>query len=236
MTKETLFITVLCGLLYSNTQSVVNLFYNKFEQTNTFTLVIPLLAFHTVAFIVSFIHWFLDTWTTNNDTVRKRLFNQAKTHHYYPGLVVKKGVFARNDDAIYGSIMFGIVFVLLNRYFAFSLNSMLYIHCLGLSSLVSLEIHRYAHMPIVEVPEWIRGLQRTGIILSKESHYQHHNGQFNGSYDLMSGWMNNIVNASGLYPILERLVTRFVGLEPRTYLTDQTQKKELTTYYKGHND
>ena len=69
MFKESLITCVLCALLYNNTAVVLSLV----SFANWFTIIIPILAFHTIAFIVNFIHWFLDTWTTDNETMRKRL-------------------------------------------------------------------------------------------------------------------------------------------------------------------
>ena len=80
----------------------------------------------------------------------------------------------------------------------------------------------------------IRLLQRSGIILSMESHYKHHNGKFHQSYDLMSGWMNVLIDGIWLYPTLEKLITYTTGQEPRSYLNDPYQKQELTSYYKRH--
>ena len=90
---------------------VVNsiLLWRKFAEFTYFDILAsPFLGFHFTAFIVSFLHWFFDTWTVKNDSLRLRTFNQAKTHHYYPDLVVKKDFFSRNDDAFYGAIIFGV--------------------------------------------------------------------------------------------------------------------------------
>ena len=104
-----------------------------------------------------------------------------------------------------------------------------------LSTLISLEIHRYAHMKIQQIPYIVRLLQKTGIILSNESHARHHNGKFHQSYDLMSGIMNIVVDWIGIYPMLEKIITRLTGVRPRTYLSDPIQKKELRDYYKSHS-
>lgn len=211
----------------------VTLFGSSFDVAlSPSHLLIPFGAFFTIAFVINFLHWFLDTWTTSDKKLRIRFFNQAKTHHFYPFLVVKKDFLYRNDDAIYGSIFFSSLFVVLHRHLSF--NVRYYVHCLSLATIISLEIHRYAHMPIKQVPYWIRQLQRSGFILSWESHHEHHNGEFCQSYDLMSDWMNIVVNTSGLYPALEALITRFTGQQPRTYLTDPKQKEELISYYKEH--
>ncbi len=230
--KQYIVLSVLGCILCINTVLITREIYINFHRLTILSGLMPILGFHFIAFIISFIHWFLDTWTVSNDSLRIRTFNQAKTHHYYPHLVVEKDIFARNDDAIYGSIMFGTIYLICYS----SLNVQIFMYSTMLSVLASLEIHRYAHMPVNQVPHVIRLLQRSGIILSRESHYRHHNGKFHQSYDLMSGIMNTIVDWIGIYPMLEKIITKLTGLQPRTYLSDPKQKEELKSYYKSHSE
>ncbi len=223
---------LICTML-TNTISILYDVYNNFHHLNMIAAVMPIVGFHSIAFMVSFVHWFLDTWTVKATTLRNRTFNQAKTHHYYPHLVVKKDFFSRNDDAIYGSLCIGLLYIIIKMYCA--MNVKILVYSMMLSTFVSLEIHRYAHMKINEVPYVIRLIQKTGIILSRESHFRHHNGKFHQSYDLMSGIMNDIVDWIGVYPLLEKIVTGLTGMQPRTYLTDPKQKQELRDYYKSHS-
>ena len=70
--------------------------------------------------------------------------------------------------------------------------------------------------------------------MSRKSHFKHHNGKFHKSYDLMSGIMNIVVDWIGIYPLLEKIITKLTGLQPRSYLSDPSEKKELHDYYKSH--
>lgn len=225
---NTLIICVLIVITVINTLSICKSGYDVITL-----FIIPLIAFHVVAFMISFLHWFLDTWSTKGNFFRVRTFNQAKTHHFYPKLVVMKDFFSRNDDAIYGSIVFGLITLCVGL-IGCSTNTVMFFYGMSLSVLVSLEIHRCAHMSPKDVPYWIKILQSTGIILSKESHQRHHNGSFNRSYDLMSSWLNVFIDWTGLYPMLERVITYTTGLQPRTYMSDPIERKELCDYYKSH--
>jgi Lipid desaturase domain len=216
------FIIDTCILLYNIKSGILS----------AYAFLMPILGFHSVALIINFIHWGLDTWTSKDNKIRKRFFNQAKSHHYYPHLVVKKEYFSRNDDVIYGSLIFGSIFFLFRN--LWSLNVQIYFHSLIWSTFVSLEIHRHAHMKIEDVPSIIRFLQKSDIILSRESHYRHHNGQFNCSYDLMSGYMNKLIDFLSVYPALEYFVENYFGVQPRTYLKDEDQKREFKEYYELH--
>lgn len=232
ITRNILILSALFLVICANTILLTRKILSNLSNLNINSILMPIAGFHTVAFIVSFLHWTFDTWTVKDVKLRNRTFNQAKTHHYYPTLVVKKDFFARNDDAIYSSFFFCILFMLTYNYVL--MNTNIYIYSLILSASVSLEIHRYAHINPKKVPYLIRQLQKTGIILSKESHSKHHNGEFYQSYDLMSGIMNNIVDYIGIYPILEKFVTRLSGLKPRTYLNDEVEREELHEYHRNH--
>jgi hypothetical protein len=226
---EKMWLPVLCLLHGFNIYNI----YSRvsWSMVSAWTVLAGFMGFFIISSVVSFIHWFLDTWTTGNTSMRKRLFNQAKTHHYHPQLVVDKGVFARNDDAIYGSAIMCVVLPLLDL----TPNGLVLGYSMALSGLFSLEIHRYAHLNVADVPTPIRLLQRSGLLLSKESHLRHHGTKVhNCSYNLMCGWMNVLEDATGIYPALERLVTWATGLQPRTYLADKEQKDELDAYYMGH--
>ncbi len=228
--KQYMILSLLGCIIVINTLHILNKLYK--EKLNMTFFFMPIIAFHTIAFIVSFLHWTFDTWTVKNDDLRTRTFNQAKTHHYHSTLVVKKKLFDRNDDSIYGALFFGLIYIISNPYCSINYNILIY--SLMISSLVSLEIHRYAHMNPKKVPYFIRLLQKSEIILSKESHFNHHNGEFRQSYDLMSGIMNIIVNWIGIYPALEKVVTKITGAQPRTYLINSEERQELHDYYKSH--
>lgn len=239
---ETLTLILLCTILTLNMNIITRCINDSLNNTHTFQaslsisikLMLAFVAgFHTIAFIISFIHWFLDTWTSQNAWIRKRFFNQAKGHHYYPTLVIEKDFFARNDDVIYGSLFFGIFLLAGHSYFG--LYTKMYIYSLMISTYVALEIHRYAHMPAKDVPTPIKLLQRSGIILSKESHAKHHSGKYhNQSYDLMSTHMNTIMDYLEIYPKLEKIITKVTGLEPRTHIDDKSQREEFKEYYESH--
>lgn len=218
-------VSILALLLLNNT-------YIALQQDHSI-IISMFIGFHITSTIVSFIHWFLDTWTTQNSSARIRLFNQAKTHHYHPTLVIMKDLFARNDDAIYGSILFGLILYHGHNYMS-SYGIMLW-YSMSISVLFSLEIHRYAHMNISEVPYILRLIQMSGLLLSRESHHRHHNGNFNRSYNLMSGLMNRVEDFTGVYPFMESVIRRYTGALPRSYLTDPLQRKELDDYYASHS-
>jgi len=55
-------------------------------------------------------------------------------------------------------------------------------------SLMTNQIHRWAHEPARLVPLPVRLLQRSGIILSAPHHQRHHTAPFNDCYCITTGW------------------------------------------------
>lgn len=51
--------------------------------------------------------------------------------------------------------------------------------------------HYYSHFP---APSWAKLLQRTGIIISPESHNRHHTAPHDRDYCVLSGWNNWWIN------------------------------------------
>ena len=197
-------------------------------------ILISVAAFHIIAFLISFLHWFLDTYTTQLDQIRKRTFNQAKMHHYNPQIVIAKDFFSRNDDALYGATVMGIATIICSIYFAANDSKVWFLYSLMMSTFVSLEIHRYAHMKIHKIPYIIRGLQKTRLILNPEGHKTHHM-TLNQSYDLMSTYMNDFLDFIKIFPTLEWIIEKMFGIKPRTYLNNSAEEMELKDQIKGLN-
>jgi ubiquitin-conjugating enzyme E2 variant len=55
-------------------------------------------------------------------------------------------------------------------------------------SLLTNQIHRWAHEPRAQVPAVIRAIQRTGLILSAPHHQRHHTAPYDDCYCITTGW------------------------------------------------
>ncbi len=55
--------------------------------------------------------------------------------------------------------------------------------------------HLWAHLPPDRVPRTVRVLQRTGVLLSKPQHDQHHVDPYDRDFCIMTGWCNRPLNA-----------------------------------------
>lgn len=65
------------------------------------------------------------------------------------------------------------------------------------------QVHKWAHQP--KPPAGVRMLQRTGLILSPDHHARHHREPFLNHYCITSGWLNPILDRSGILQFLLRI-------------------------------
>jgi ubiquitin-conjugating enzyme E2 variant len=75
------------------------------------------------------------------------------------------------------------------------------------------QLHLWAHTE--RAPALVRWLQRCRIILSPDAHAAHHRAPNTRAYCISTGWLNPVLDASGFWRGLERLVTWTTGLEAR---------------------
>lgn len=81
-----------------------------------------------------------------------------------------------------------------------------------IGGLVSNEVHRLAHTPMV-APGWARVLQDTGLIQSPKHHAGHHRPPADRRYCILTDWLNPVLDGLKVWARLEAAMTR-VGLAP----------------------
>eukprot|EP00953_Heterococcus_sp_UTEX-ZZ885_P015181 8548-Heterococcus_DN1.PRE.1 len=84
------------------------------------------------------------------------------------------------------------------------------------------ELHKYSHM--VRPPAWIAKLQNAGIILNKRDHGLHHSSPFEEKYCIVTGHCNGIMDSSGLFRRMEKVIYERTGVEPNCWILDESGK------------
>jgi ubiquitin-conjugating enzyme E2 variant len=79
------------------------------------------------------------------------------------------------------------------------------------------EAHRWSHVPAPFQPRLIRFLQSSGLMLSSEEHARHHRSPYAEHYCILFGFLNPLLDRSGIFRVMERLVFRFNGVEPNCW-------------------
>jgi ubiquitin-conjugating enzyme E2 variant len=75
------------------------------------------------------------------------------------------------------------------------------------------QVHQWAHRP--DPPALVARLQRARVILPRAEHARHHVPPHVSNYCIATGWCNRPLGALGLFPALERAISRLTGAEPR---------------------
>lgn len=82
------------------------------------------------------------------------------------------------------------------------------------------QIHAWAHAQ--SVPRWVRRLQAARLVLSPAAHARHHEGAYDRSYCITTGWLNGPLDAVGAFERIERTLAR-LGLDVTTSGGDHTK-------------
>ena len=77
--------------------------------------------------------------------------------------------------------------------------------CLFLAALTGAmtnQVHKWAHLENPsEIVQW---MQRNALILSPERHARHHDGDFQQSFCMTTGWLNPLLDRIDFFPRVER--------------------------------
>lgn len=158
------------------------------------------------------VHWTADTWFSETMPVLGRRFLRPfRVHHVNPDDFLRRDFIDCNGDVAMLNLPFLVAALMLPESgAAMSLALMTY----SIVSLPTNQVHQWAHMP--SPPAAVRWLQRRGVILSIEDHASHHSAPYVANYCIATGWCNRWLTAINFFPVCERLITRFAGVQPRT--------------------
>jgi len=165
-------------------------------------------------FISGFFHWLFDTWWRPETPGIGRIFVRTfREHHVDPKAITRHDFVETNGSNILaGAFLTSLGFGLLGaeRSAQFLSSCMLFA---GLFMAMTSQIHKWAHMD--QPPAFVRLLQRSRILLSKEAHALHHEPPYVRSYCITCGWLNGTLHFFRFFQVLERLITAISGKLPR---------------------
>ena len=84
--------------------------------------------------------------------------------------------------------------------------------CIGVNAN---EVHKWNHLPRARRPKLIAGLQAARILQTAEHHTPHHTGQKNRAYCVLANLLNPVLDAVGLWRLLEGVVAAITGVPRR---------------------
>jgi ubiquitin-conjugating enzyme E2 variant len=160
------------------------------------------------------VHWTADTWFSETMPVLGRRFLRPfRVHHVNPDDFLRRDFIDCNGDVAMLNIPF-LMGALMLPASPLGGAASLALVAFSIVSLPTNQVHQWAHMPSPPAP--VRWLQRHGVILSIEAHASHHSAPYVANYCIATGWCNRWLMAIDFFPGCERLITRLVGLQPRS--------------------
>jgi ubiquitin-conjugating enzyme E2 variant len=181
---------------------------------NAVSVVAALPAGLLVADLVSaVVHWFGDTYFQIDTPVIGPIVGPFRLHHRDPEAFRRHSFSQRNRNNFLVALpLLGAASWLTPR--AITTGHALAGLTLAVAAVVlasATQIHAWAHDP--DAPRVVRWLQRAGVLLSSERHAQHHRGAHDGSYAIVNGWANGLVDRTQLFRRAESWARR-LGLYP----------------------
>jgi hypothetical protein len=165
-------------------------------------------------FMSGIVHWTADTWGSDEmPVIGRRFLRPFRLHHVEPDDFLRRGFVDCNGDVALLTLPILIAALLV------PLTTTL--QCVGVRRHVAFagwalptnQVHQWAHMP--NRPRVVRWLQRRRLILSPPAHRRHHVSPYAMNYCIATGWCNAVLTVAGVFPRLERVITRLTGVSPR---------------------
>jgi len=178
------------------------------------------------AFVADFatgvVHWACDSWgDARTRWLGPRLIASFREHHRDPNAMLDhdwievNGEAATAAAAAFALMAHPIAQAWLGEHAFAAAFGWAGVSCAGLAN----QLHQWAHLP--HPPLAVRGLQRAGLILSRERHAAHHRAPNTSAYCISTGWSNTLLDGVGFWRGLERTFTRLTGAEPRAHVSDE---------------
>lgn len=163
------------------------------------------------------VHWTADTYfSEDTPIIGQSLVKPFRLHHLYP-----RDICTHNLVITIGNVCILAVPVLaLSIYLLWVWNDSSWLAfvvlCIALMSLATVltnQFHKWAHQE--QPSRFVRGLQRTRLVLAPNHHQVHHTKPFNMHYCITNGWLNPLLNKVGFFRGMEAGL-RFLGIEVAT--------------------
>lgn len=171
---------------------------------------IQIVAGYGLADFVSGIgHWFEDTYLKTTTPIFSTIAISNQMHHVRPTLMCYFGYL----ETIKTTFLVSMPLYAVLAYFGYAF------HPAVLSFFIATinvnEIHRWSHMRPAELSWFVRILQDYRIILNRRDHNIHHGKPNDNQYCVISGAMNYVLDAIGFWRIIEWIILKLTGIEPR---------------------
>jgi ubiquitin-conjugating enzyme E2 variant len=168
----------------------------------------------TADLVSGLVHWAADTWGRETwPVIGERVLRPFRVHHVNPEDMLGRSFLDLNGDVALITLPILAAANLVPLDTEDGRVAAAFLTAWGAWALPTNQIHQWAHMP--RPPRVVRALQRAGLVLAPRVHRVHHEAPYATHYCITTGWCNAWAARIGLFPALERAVTRLTGLVPR---------------------
>lgn len=167
-------------------------------------------------FLSGVVHWAGDTWGSHNTPIVGKALIAGFRDHHVDELGITRHDFIDtngNNCLIALPAMLFLVLVPIGNHWVDGLCGFLAMTAMW--TMVTNQIHKWAHLPPEKLSPVLRTLQRMRIILDADHHDLHHAEPYLSHYCITVGWMNPVLDGIGFFRGLERAIQAVTGAVPR---------------------
>ncbi|MFO0552421.1 MAG: fatty acid desaturase family protein [Polyangiaceae bacterium] len=160
-------------------------------------------------FFSGLVHWAADTYgTAKTPFVGPKFVAPFREHHRDPLAITRHDfIEANGDNSLCALSMMIIIHLMASGVDSgWATATLLYAVLLGCSVLLTSLAHGWAHMD--EPPRVVRFFQRTGFLLTKEHHAEHHIPPYDRHYCITTGWLNALLDRTKFFRKAEAVLLR----------------------------
>jgi hypothetical protein len=167
--------------------------------------------------ITGIVHWLCDTYgTVNTPIFGQALIRHFRSHHTYPrDICVSPFAYTVGNVAIATLLTLPIptYFAIINpNSVTWNLITFTY-SIIALLTLMTNQFHKWAHLEVERVPNYIKFLQKNKIILDPIHHKVHHTKPYESYYCITHGLANPFLEKIHFFRNLEKILAIF-GFNP----------------------
>jgi len=153
------------------------------------------------------VHWAFDTWgSVHTPLVGARFIRPFREHHWDPHAMTRHDFVETNGSSCLAALMLlGVAGALPADSGVWAMTHAIFVF-VALGVVITNQCHKWAHLPLAEVPRPVRLAQRLRLILRPEDHLRHHVRPFDSHYCTAAGWLNRPLAAIGFFRALERAI------------------------------
>lgn len=166
------------------------------------------------------LHWSVDNYGNGQTPIMGGIIAAFQGHHAAPWTITERG-FCNNVYKL--TIPFGILPSVL-AYYWLPPSAAIFTISFCLFEILSQEFHKWSHMTKSEAPVLANVLQRCGLSVPRTQHVLHHIAPYEGNYCIVSGICNRVLDASGVFRRMEKIIYEWNGVESNAWKLDAALK------------